>query len=314
MPAAKKKKSTSATKKVDANTKRRVKVVIDRYAKTEPHSRAVSLSSKFRHKQRVKHKCKFRDREGIQRCPLKRHVQASARHRTPIPSGSAKPKTPKPTTQPKQPKTKTNAATKAKSKTKANVPKTAPTRKRAPHEGYTYGFWKQGIRSKYYKKILNSAKYVKSICKKGISYGYARGLARSGGFGFLVYAKKVSDRAPRHLVWDTNANGERMGVPVGFAVLRSRQESVYIELVCSNKPGLGKNMMREIDTLAYHTYNKREVTLSAVPGAIGFYKKIGFKPTITDEQYAKMKENDPDDDLLPMARQLIAGKTRKKKT
>jgi GNAT superfamily N-acetyltransferase len=72
-------------------------------------------------------------------------------------------------------------------------------------------------------------------------------------------------------------------------------DAMYVDTLGSTHKGIGHRLMRTIEQHA-KAHGYKRVTLSALPGAVGFYTKLGYRK-MTDDPH---KGDRPDDDLVPM--------------
>ena len=73
----------------------------------------------------------------------------------------------------------------------------------------------------------------------------------------------------------------RTHLPVGFMVIAPKyNDQLEVKLVCSNGEvkGVGSLLLQKAEAFA-KTWKKTAITLDALPGAEGFYKKVGFIET-----------------------------------
>ena len=86
------------------------------------------------------------------------------------------------------------------------------------------------------------------------------------------------------------------GLVEGFAILDAEHQSLKVDVICvgPKKSGVGRIMMEDFKHFAVAT-GHRTIELTAVPTAVGFYKKLGFKSVEDDEDEDEEDEDEGDD-------------------
>ena len=110
------------------------------------------------------------------------------------------------------------------------------------------------------KTLVNE---IHSHCKGAVTPSYAKTTIYNADMLLVAYART------------------RTHLPVGFMVIAPKyNDQLEVKLVCSNGEvkGVGSLLLQKAEAFA-KTWKKTAITLDALPGAEGFYKKVGFIET-----------------------------------